>query len=188
MLAVGTPDAAILRALVYENAKLDPHDRVTIDSIRNHTSRHFPVQQVARATYREILERRASENQVDFVEGVAIALTPIAFYEVVMTKAFRTLVDDRTEVSVETGLRAAEKLQSVLDGRQRGADVLELKVQLGQIGEAVRAVVPQSMWAAIVEKLEELEQHPEALDVGMDSFDDDDTYDPTEFIDEDDEF
>ena len=31
MLAVGTPDAAILRALVYENAKLDPHDRVTID-------------------------------------------------------------------------------------------------------------------------------------------------------------
>ena len=89
---------------------------------------------------------------------------------------------------METGLRAAEKLQSVLDGRQRGADVLELKVQLGQIGEAVRAVVPQSMWAAIVEKLEELEQHPEALDVPMDSFDDDDPYDPTEFIDEDDEF
>ena len=146
------------------------------------------MQQTAHATYRKILERRARENQVDFVDGVAIALTPIAFYEVVMNKAFRTLVDDRTEVSVETGLRAAEKLQSVLDGRQRGADVLELKVQLCQIGEAVRAVVPQSMWAAIVEKLEELEQHPEALDVGMDSFDDDDPYDPTEFIDEDDEF
>jgi len=36
-----------------------------------------------------------------------------------MNKAFRTLVDDHTEVSVETGLRAAEKLQSVLDGRER---------------------------------------------------------------------
>ena len=105
-----------------------------------------------------------------------------------MAKAFRTLVDDRTEVSVETGLRAAEKLQSVLDGRERGTDVLELKVQLGQIGEAVRAVVPQSMWAAIVEKLEELEQHPEALDVGDDGFDADDPYDPTEFMDKDDEF
>src|SRR6478752_1482014 len=114
----------------------------------------------------------------------------MAFYEVVMTEAFRTLVDDRTEVSVQTGLRAAEKLQSVLDGHERGADVLALKVQLGQISEAVRAVVPQSMWAAIVEKLEELEQHPEALDVEADSFDDsyDDPYDPTEFIDEDDEF
>ena len=39
-------------------------------------------------------------------------------------------------------------------------------------------------------KLDEFEQHPEALDIGTDSFDDadDDAYDPTEFIDEDDEF
>ena len=106
-----------------------------------------------------------------------------------MTKAFRTLVDDRTEVGVETGLRAAEKLQSVLDGRERGTEVLELKVQLGNISKAVRSVVPQSMWAAILEELEELEQQSDALDVDTDSFDDDDDddpYDPTEFIDEDD--
>jgi hypothetical protein len=105
-----------------------------------------------------------------------------------MTKAFRALVDDRTEVSVETGLRAAEKLQSVLDGRKRGTDVLELKVQLGQISEAVRAVVPKSMWAAIIEKLEQLEQDSEALDVGENAFDADDPFDPTEFIEADDEF
>ena len=179
-----------MRALAADNAKLEKRERVTIDSIRNHCGRHFPVQQTAHATYREILERRARENQVDFVEGVAIALTPMAFYEVVMNKAFRTLVDDRTQVSVETGLRAAEKLQSVLDGRDRGADVLELKVQLGMIGEAVRAVVPQQMWAAIIEKLEELEQeqHPESLDVEEDGFDADDPYDPMEFAEEDDEF
>ena len=107
-----------------------------------------------------------------------------------MAKAFRTLVDDGAEVSVESGLRAAEKLQSVLDGRERGTDILELKVQLGQILEAVKSTVPQELWGEIIEKIEELEQHPEALDVGMDSFDDDDDdpYDPTEFIDEDDEF
>jgi hypothetical protein len=65
-------------------------------------------------------------------------------------------------------LRAAEKLQSVLDGRDRGTDVLELKVQLDLIGKAVRAVVPQQMWAEIIAKLEELEQeqHAESLDVG----------------------
>ena len=44
----------------------------------------------------------------------------------------------------------------------------------------------------MIEKLDKLEEHhPEALDVGTDSFDDydDDPYDPTEFIDdEDDEF
>ena len=47
------------------------------------------------------------------------------------------------------------------------------------------------MWGEIVEKLEEFEQqHSEALDVGTDSFEDadDEAYDPTEFIDEDDEF
>ena len=43
------------------------------------------------------------------------------------------------------------------------------------------------MWAAIVEKLDEAEQHPGSLDVEADALDDDDPYDPTEFIDEDDE-
>ena len=189
LLATGASYAMIVRALAADNAELDDRNRITLDSIRTHTTKHFPVQSVAKATYRAILERRARENQVDFVEGVATALTPLAFYEVVMTKAFRTLVDDGIEVSVETGLRAAEKLQSVLDGRERGTDILELKVQLGQILEVVKSTVPQELWGEIVEKIEELEQHPEALDVGMDSFDDadDDAYDPTEFIDDDDD-
>ena len=34
------------------------------------------------------------------------------------------------------------------------------------------SVVPQEMWGEIIEKLEELEQHSEALDVGTDAFDD----------------
>ena len=46
---------------------------------------------------------------------------------------------------------------------------------------------PPPMWSAIIEKLEELEQDSEALDVGADGFDDADNepYDPTEFIDDD---
>ena len=48
--------------------------------------------------------------------------------------------------------------------------------------------MPQEMWGEIVEKLEEFERHSEALDVGTDSFDDDDRYDPTEFAEADDEF
>lgn len=146
MLATGTSYAMVLRSLAADNDSLDIRDKVTIDSIRNHCQRHFPVQNVAKAMYRDILERRARENEVDFVDGVSTAITPLAYYEVAMNKAFRTMVDDRTEVSVETGLRAAEKLQSVLDGRERGTGVLELKVQLAMIGKAVRFVVPQQMW------------------------------------------
>ncbi len=66
LLASGASYAMIVRALAANNAELDKCDRVTIDSIRNHCARHFPVQNVAKATYREILERRAKANGVDF--------------------------------------------------------------------------------------------------------------------------
>jgi hypothetical protein len=32
----------------------------------------------------------------------------------------------------------------------------------------VRSVVPESMWAAILEELEQLEQHSQVLDIGTD--------------------
>ena len=93
LLATGASYAMVLRALGEDNAALDKGDRITIDSVRNHCGRHFPVQSVAKATYRDILERRAGENRVDFIEGVATALTPIAFFETVMVKSYETLVD-----------------------------------------------------------------------------------------------
>ena len=188
LLASGASYAYILRTLGEDNAQLDKRDQVTVDSVRNHCGRHFPVQNAAKATYREILERRAKANGVDFVEGVATALTPIAFFETVMVRAYETLVDSNTKVDLNTGIVAAGRLQSLIDSRDYSREIAELRFQVFKIGEAVKSTVPQEMWAEIVEKLEELEQHQEALDVGTDSFDDDDPYDPTEFIDDDDEF
>jgi hypothetical protein len=104
LLATGSSYAMVLRTLGEDKTTLGKGDRVTIDSVRNHAARHFPVQQVARATYREIVERRAREAQIDFVNGVATALTPMAFYECVMNEAFRRLVDGDVDVSVDTGL------------------------------------------------------------------------------------
>jgi hypothetical protein len=185
MLATGSSYAMIVRALAADNAELDVGDRVTIDSVRNHCGRHFPVQNVAKATYREILERRAKANGADFVGGLATALTPIAFFETVMVKGYETLVDSGTKVDVSTGMIAAGRLQSLIDSKDYSRDLLLMKVQVSQICEAVKSIVPQEIWGAIIEKLEELEQHPEALDVGTDDFDDDEPYDPTEFIDDD---
>ena len=87
---------------------VEQRDRVTIDSIRNHCVRHFPVQQVARATYREILERRDKENSVGFIEGVATAVTPVAFLETVMVKGYQTLVDELTTVDLNEIARKDE--------------------------------------------------------------------------------
>ena len=131
MLAGGLSYSMILRALEEDNAKLDKRDRVTIDSIRNHTARHFPVQNVAKATYRAILEQRAKENGVDFVNGVATALTPLAFFETVMAKGYETLVDPDTKVDVNTGMIAAGRLQALIESRASGTSMAEMLVQIG---------------------------------------------------------
>jgi hypothetical protein len=105
-------------------------------------------------------------------------------------KSYETLVDSNTKVDLNTGIVAAGRLQSLIDSRDYSRDLLRMKVRLDQVCEAVKSTVPQEMWGEIIEKLEEFEQHSEALDVGEDAFDDsyDDPYDPTEFIEEDDEF
>jgi hypothetical protein len=101
-----------------------------------------------------------------------------------------TLIDSNTKVDVNTGIVAAGRLQSLMDARDYDHELLVMKVQMDQTCDAVKSTVPQEMWGEIIEKLEELEQHPEALDVGTDSFNaaDDEPFDPTGFIDEDDEF
>jgi hypothetical protein len=105
-----------------------------------------------------------------------------------MNKAFHTLVDDRTDVSVETGLRAAEKLQSVLHGHEQGTDIARMRIELGRIIDAVKSTVPQSMWGEIVEKLDPMEQYPESIVDETDAYgESDDVFDPTDFAEEDDE-
>jgi hypothetical protein len=148
LLASGCSYAMIVRALEEENATLDGH-QITLDSVRNHASRHFPVQNVAKATYREILERRAREAQIDFVNGLATALTPMAFYECVMNEAFRRLVDGDVDVSVDTGLRAAEKLQALIDSRAGDADMAGIMAEMGRVIEVVRTFIPSQRWPEV---------------------------------------
>lgn len=153
LLATGTTYAMILRALGEDNAGLAERDRVTIDSVRNHTARHFPVQNAAKATYREILERRAQECGQDFVDGVATAITPLAFFEAVMVKGYQSLVNGEVAVDATTAMNAASKLQAVLDVRNNGTSIADMMLKVQQISDAVRSTVPEAMWADIVAKL-----------------------------------
>gem|GEM_PF-4253178 len=86
--------------------------------------------QVAKATYRDILERRARENAVDFVEGAATALTTIAFFETFMVKSYETLVDSDTRVDVNTGIVAASRLQAVIGSRDYSIDIAEMVARI----------------------------------------------------------
>ena len=178
MLAAGASYAMIQRALDEGNARLDKRDRVTTDSVRNHAARHFPVQNVARATYRDILEQRAQENRVDFVAGVATALTPLAFYETVMVKGYETLVDSNTKVDVNTGMIAAGRLQSLIESRASGTSMADMLVQINRIINAIKSTVPESMWPEIVRKMKGENEASEPMDDDADVFDpDDDPFD-----------
>jgi hypothetical protein len=175
MLAGGLGYSMILRVLNEDNAKLEKPDRVTIDSIRNHTARHFPVQNIARATYRRILEHRAKENGVDFVNAVATAITPMAFYETVMVKGYATLVDPDTHVDVNTGMIAAGRLQALIESRASGTSVAQLIAQLDRIIRAIHDSVPEELWEGILHKIDgpvpadtpkdEFEEHDGAEDM-----------------------
>ena len=129
LLARGASYAGIVRALSRENTALDEHDRVTVHSVRSHADRHFPVQSAAKAIYREILERRAQENVVDFVNGVATAISPAAFFEAVMVRAWETLVDQDAAVDANTGMAAASKLQALVDSRAGETSLAEIIVK-----------------------------------------------------------
>jgi hypothetical protein len=146
LLAAGASYAMVLRALGDDNATLEPRDRVTIDSIRNHCGRHFPVQQVARATYREILERRAKENSVDFIEGVATAITPLAFLETIMVKGYQTLIDEHTTVSYRDAMEAALKLNEIARKDEGAIDRARMLADMGRIIEVVRTFIPAERW------------------------------------------
>jgi len=158
----------VLRSLEQDNAKLDTRDRVTIDSVRQHTRRHFPVQNVARATYRAILERRAQENGVDFVKGVATAITPMALFETVMVKGYETLVDPDTKVDVSTAMIAAARLQALIESRASGTRIADLMMQMSRIIDAIHSSVPEELWPEILRKID----GPVAADAPADEFED----------------
>ena len=87
-------------------------------------------------------------------------------------------------------IHSQSKLGVVVKSVRDNRELIRTSALFAATCDAVKSTVPQEMWGEIIEKLEELEQHPEALDVGTDSFDeaDDEPFDPTEFIDRDDEF
>ena len=162
LLVSGASYAMTLRALGDDNVV-----GVTTDSIRRHADRHFPVQNGAKATYREIVERRAQENSVDFVEGVANAITPMALLETVMVKGYETVVDPDTKVDVKTGMVAACRLQEMIDSHADQADWASTRAEMGRIVEVVRTFIPSERWPEVQAALrgEAPTRNPEAQEL-----------------------
>lgn len=187
LLASGASYASIARTLEDDNARLDKRDRITIDSIQNHSRRHFPVQNAAQATYRDILESRAKQNGIDFVDGVATALTPMALYETVMVKGYHNLVEPGTVVDVNTAMTAAARLQSLIESQSDQPDVADMMVKVHRIIDAVKSMLPEQRWPELLERLDEVAEANESLDKESgDLHDDDEAFDPSDLVFDDD--
>jgi hypothetical protein len=174
LLGSGATYKAVLRAVGEDNDKLDKSDQVTMSSVRNHTERHYPVQNVGKATYRAILEQRAMQNGVDFVNGVATAITPMALYETIMARGYETVVDPSTKIDVNTAMIAAGRLQSLIESRASGTSMADMLVQMNRIICAVKSTVPEELWPEIMGKIKGEDEAAELLADGTDVFDPDD--------------
>jgi hypothetical protein len=98
--------------------------------------------------------------------------------QTVMAKSYEALVDSDTRVDVNTGILAASRLQSILDSRAGQPNLLEIRVQVNRIIDAVRSTVPESMWGDIARKLDGAVKADDRTDDDMEEFDrDDDEYD-----------
>jgi hypothetical protein len=118
---------------------------------------------------------------------VATAITPMAFYEIVMVKGYETLVDSDTKVDVNTGMIAAARLQAMIDSRAGQPDMAHIMVQMNHIIEAVKSTVPREMWGEIVRKLDGVVESDDRTDEEIEEFDPaDDEYDPADFDEDDD--
>lgn len=149
LLSKGLSFAAIVRAVT------EVDEAISVDSVRRHANRHFPVQHIAGSTYREIIERRAREQQLDLEEGTRAALTPLGFFEAVMTRSFENLVDNQADVSIQAGLKAAAHLQETAESSSDGMELARIMVQMDQVIRAVRETVPKPLWPKIVERLQQ---------------------------------
>jgi len=132
---------------------------------------HLPIAAITPA-------RRAQENGIDFVKGVATAITPMAFFETVMVRGYETLVDPDTKVDVNTGMIAAGRLQALIDSRAGRTSMADILFKMDRIINAIHDTVPPELWEVILHKI----GGPVPADTPTDEIEDwdgaEDMYDP----------
>lgn len=183
LLSHGLAYTEILGILEPINANRRKNAKITYNSVRCHAIRHFNVQEPARSLYRTILEKRAKESEEDYIEGIGHHVNHLSYLETMMVKGYKELVSEEQNVTVRDGMDAAVKLHKLVQvdaGAQKAAEQLH---QMNKIIAAVKEVVPEHYFAAIVARLEDPDlasTEPDVVDV--DEVDDEE-FDPEEDVD-----
>lgn len=157
LIAAGLTNREITESCASINARRTLAEDNRIIKARNvwvHRTEHFNVDKPAQALLREIAERRAAEQNRDFVNGIAHIVTPYAVLESAMVKGFASITDEETQISVRDTILAAVKLDE-LTNRDAGAkNIATLMHKMDKILTAIRVVVPEQYHAAILAMVE----------------------------------
>lgn len=167
----------ILKTIEPLNRLRPKNNKITYNSIMNHSKVHFPTNDAAQAIYREILEQRAEEYGQDFVKGTTSIINVFSYLETVQQKGYAKLVSSEDNVTVADGMNAAVKLHDLM--KQDDADE-QVRVLVGQLDRIVRAIknsVPEEYQREILASLTE-EEHEEPLDVDYEEEDEVTEFEP----------
>lgn len=176
LLAHGLTFATILTILEPVNKTRKKNNKINRNSLYNHQSNHFNVQEPARAVYRTILQKRAKESEIDFVKGIGHAVDFYSYLETVMVKGYAQLTSELDNVTVEMGMTAAMKLHEMTKKDAGVQQAAEQQYQMNKIISAVKEVVPEQYFSAILARINGNELDETVLDVEVES--DDEGFDP----------
>lgn len=183
LLAYGMKISEIQHYIQDINADRPKNRRITYWSLRNHSERHFNLQDPTSAARRRILERRKSQVGDEIAEAAASLLTGMAYLDIVAQKGFENLVDEDTVVDYETGLKAQLKLEEMQRDGAVEEQIAQMRRDVSVLQQAVRDVVPPALMAQIADRIDELrgtvrDEYMEAEVVDDEDDDDDVGYDP----------
>lgn len=194
LIAHGLTYAAIMKCLGPVNAARRKNNKITKASLYWHQKNHFNTQEPARAVYRQIMEDRAKEHELNFIEGTTTGVNAMSYLETMMVKAYKKLTDDNFDnVSVEMGMNAAIKLHDMTRKDAGLAEAAKAMNEMNRIINAVKEVVPEKYYNQILARLEagEMGGYVDAERVDeepiFDEEDDDEEFDPTGADDDDDD-
>lgn len=167
LIVGGATYAEAHRALsaVNEGRVATGEPEIGYQSVVRHGREHLPAKSAA---VREIVERRARAAGLDVEEGTANIINQAAYAEAMMVKAFQDMAN--VDVTPAEGLQAAKFLEQLMRAERGNVGVETAFAELGYLIEAVKEVVPQQYWAAVVAKIDE-KRGSKMIDAEVDEFD-----------------
>jgi hypothetical protein len=135
---------------VSELARQFEKENLTRKSISNHKNRHLNVEQAA---VRRILEERVRRYDADVENTTRSLLTRKGVLEVLLLKGYAHAVQETTVVEPREMIGIIQQLEK-MDAVDAAEQVEEMHRQMNAFMDAVKAIVPPTMWESIMSEFE----------------------------------